>query len=79
MISEYIWVDDKLVAMLDDAGGTPVVYDIHTDHLDRPQKLTDQSANLDWDGVFDPFGNPTSIGGLLTMLLGFPGATDRKS
>jgi RHS repeat-associated protein len=39
----------------------------------RPQKLTDQSGNVAWDGVFDPFGNPASITSSLTMLLGFPG------
>jgi len=73
MIREYIWMDDKPVAMVDDTGASPVVYDIHTDHLGRPQKVTDQSGNLDWDGVFDPFGNPSGITGSLTMLLGFPG------
>jgi RHS repeat-associated protein len=73
MIREYIWMDDTPVAMVDDTGTNPVVYDIHADHLGGPQKLTDQSANLAWDGVFDPFGNPSSIGGSLTMLLGFPG------
>ncbi len=73
MLREYIWMDDKPVAMVDDTGATPVVYDILTDHLNRPQKLTDQNANLVWDGVFDPFGNVTSISGSATMLLMFPG------
>jgi len=73
MIREYIWMDDTPVAMVDDTGSSPVVYDIHTDHLGRPQKLTNQSATLAWDGVFDPFGNVTSVTGSVTMLLMFPG------
>jgi RHS repeat-associated protein len=59
--------------MVDYSSGSAEVYDIHTDHLGRPQKMTDQSANLVWDGVFDPFGVPSGITGSVTMLLGFPG------
>jgi RHS repeat-associated protein len=72
-IREYVWMNDTPVAMVDYSSGSPVIYDIHTDQLGRPQKLTDQSGNVDWDGVFDPFGNPSGITGSLTMLLGFPG------
>lgn len=72
-IREYIWMDDQPVAMVDWTSASPVVYDIHTDHLGRPQKLTDQSGTLVWDGVFDPFGNAVSVNGSVTMLLGFPG------
>jgi YD repeat-containing protein len=72
-IREYVWMDDTPVAMVDYSSGSAEVYDIHTDHLGRPQKLTDQSANLVWDGVYDPFGVPSGISGSVTMLLGFPG------
>jgi YD repeat-containing protein len=70
---EYIWLDDLPVAMVDDTGASPVITYIHTDHLGTPQKLTDGSMNLVWDGVFDPFGNPSSIAGSATMNLRFPG------
>ncbi len=73
MIREYIWMDDKPIAMVDWTSGNPVVYDIHTDHLNRPQKLTDQNANLVWDGVFDPFGNVAFINSAVVMPLMFPG------
>jgi RHS repeat-associated protein len=72
-VREYVWMDDTPVAMVDYSSGSAEVYDIHTDHLGRPQKLTDQSANLVWDGVYDPFGVPSGISGSVTMLLGFPG------
>jgi RHS repeat-associated protein len=66
-------MDDKPVAMVDDTGASPAIYYIHTDQVNRPQKLTDVSDNIVWDGVFDPFGNVWSIAGSETMLLMFPG------
>ncbi len=50
-------MDDLPVAMVDDTGASPVVYYIHTDQLGSPQKVTDASGDVVWDGVFDPFGN----------------------
>jgi RHS repeat-associated protein len=57
MLREYIWLDNRPVAMVDDTGASPVVYYVHTDQLGTPQKITDGSADVVWDGVFDPFGN----------------------
>ena len=60
---EYIWLDDLPVAMVDDTGSSPVLYFIHTDQLGTPQKITDGSASIVWDGVFDPFGNMIAANG----------------
>jgi RHS repeat-associated protein len=57
MLREYIWLDNRPVAMVDDTGASPVVYYVHTDQLGTPQKITDGSADVVWDSVFDPFGN----------------------
>jgi RHS repeat-associated protein len=57
MLREYIWLDNRPVAMVDDTGASPVVYYVHTDQLGTPQKVTDGAADVVWDGVFDPFGN----------------------
>jgi RHS repeat-associated protein len=70
---EYIWLDDMPVAMVDSTGTSPVLYYIHTDQLGTPQKLTDGSMNVVWDGVFDPFGNPASGATLGLTNLRFPG------
>ena len=59
---EYIWLDDLPVAVIDDTGTTPVLYYIQIDQLGTPQKITDGSANVVWDGVFDPFGNAQFLG-----------------
>jgi uncharacterized protein RhaS with RHS repeats len=63
---EYIWLDDTPVAVIDDTGLSPVLYYIQTDQLGSPQKITDGSGVIVWDGVFDPFGNAqfTSGGGV---------------
>jgi uncharacterized protein RhaS with RHS repeats len=53
---EYIWLEDMPVAVVDDTGSSPVLYFIHTDQIGTPQKITDGSLNIVWDGVFDPFG-----------------------
>ncbi len=60
---EYIWLDDLPVAVIDDTGTSPVLYYIHTDQLGTPQKITDASDVIVWDGVFDPFGNPQYLTG----------------
>ena len=60
---EYIWLDDVPVAVVDESGAAPVLYYIHTDQLGTPQKITNGSAIVLWDGVFDPFGNPQFVSG----------------
>jgi RHS repeat-associated protein len=60
---EYIWLDDMPVGLVDDTGTSPILYFIHTDQLGTPQKITDGSMSIVWDGVFDPFGNPVSGSG----------------
>ncbi|HEY0105573.1 MAG TPA: RHS repeat-associated core domain-containing protein [Rhizomicrobium sp.] len=72
-VREYIWLDDMPVGLVDDTGAGPVLYYIHADHLNRPQKITDASKAVVWDGVFDPFGNPASITGTIINPLRFPG------
>jgi len=70
---EYIWLDDMPVAMVDATGTSPVLYFIHTDQLGSPQKITDGSVGVVWDGVFDPFGNPASGASLALTNLRFSG------
>ena len=72
-IREYIWLDDLPVAMIDHTGASPVTYYIHTDQLGRPQKMTDASANLVWDAIFQPFGEVYAVSGSASNFLMFPG------
>ena len=59
--------------MIDHTGASPVTYYIHTDQLGRPQKMTDASANLVWDAIFQPFGEVYAVSGSATNYLMFPG------
>jgi RHS repeat-associated protein len=73
-VREYIWLDDMPVAMIDDAAGTPQVYFIHADHLDRPVMMTDASKTVSYDAVFRPFGELQSLPvNAATINLRFPG------
>jgi RHS repeat-associated protein len=69
LIREYAWLDGLPLATVE-AGA---LRHIHADHLGTPQKLTDSSQAIVWDGVFDPFGEEMAITGLATMPMRFPG------
>jgi RHS repeat-associated protein len=72
-IREYIWLGNMPIALVDHGGMSPATYYVHTDQLGRPQKMTDGSASLVWDAIYDPFGNVSSVSGTATNLLMFPG------
>jgi RHS repeat-associated protein len=75
-VRDYVWLGDRPIAQFDygvsGVGVTQMSY-VHVDPLNRPQKATDASQTLTWDGVFGPFGEAGSVSGSLTMHLGFPG------
>jgi RHS repeat-associated protein len=70
---EYIWLGNMPAAVVDDTGSSPVLYFIHADQIGTPQKITDGSLNIVWDGVFDPFGNVATASSLSLTNLRFPG------
>ena len=51
---------------------SPALYYVHADHTLKPQKITDASDAVVWDGVFTPFGQPYSITGSLSQNIRFP-------
>ncbi|SDR49088.1 RHS repeat-associated core domain-containing protein [Rhizobiales bacterium GAS113] len=53
--------------------GTPATYFVHSDHLDRPIKMTDASANSVWDAIYLPFGAVYSIAGTASLDARLPG------
>jgi RHS repeat-associated protein len=77
-IREYIWLGALLIGYVDrlGAGGDSGLFFMHADHLGRPQKFTDPSGTIVWDGVFDPFGEIHSITGTIDNFLRFPGQID---
>ena len=55
------------------ASGASRLFFIHADHLAHPQKITDSSRTIVWDGIFAPFGERHSITGSIDNVLMFPG------
>lgn len=81
-LREYVWLGGTPVAVFtpDPTGATkpPLVYFIHTDHLDTPRLVLDKSNNLRWSWIAEPFGttaaNPNPQGlGVFVFNLRFPG------
>lgn len=80
-LREVIWLDDMPVALFTPgatASAAPVLYDIHTDHLNTPRAVMDTAGNLRWRWIADPFGtavpetNPAGLGAFVQNLR-FPG------
>jgi RHS repeat-associated protein len=52
---------------------TPVIYQVHTDHLGRPIRMTDAVKATVWQATYKPFGEVQAISGTATQNLRFPG------
>jgi uncharacterized protein RhaS with RHS repeats len=58
VLREYAWLEDQPLALLVPGGllgGAQALY-YHVDQLNTPQRLTDASGRVVWDGVMRPFG-----------------------
>jgi RHS repeat-associated protein len=81
-IREYVWLGAIPVAVFtpDPAApaGNPIVFTIHTDHLDTPRVVLDKNGAIRWRWMAEPFGttapetNPSNLGAF-TFNLRFPG------
>ena len=82
-LREYVWLGSTPIAvfMTDPVNpiiAPPLVYYIHTDHLDTPRVVVDKNNALRWRWLAEPFGttapetNPAGLG-VFTQNLRFPG------
>ena len=81
-LREYVWLRDTPMAMFTpdpaDPGGEPLVYFIHTDHLNAPRIVVDRENRMRWRWLAEPFGttapeaDPQGLGAF-TQNLRFPG------
>jgi len=81
-IREYVWLGNIPIAMflpdLANPTGEPLVYFIHTDHLNAPRIVVDRDGHQRWRWFSEPFGatapetNPEGLGAF-TQNLRFPG------
>ena len=81
-LREYVWLRDTPMAMFTpdpvNPTGEPLVYFIHTDHLNTPRVVVDRQNRVRWRWLAEPFGtsapetNPNGLG-VFTQNLRFPG------
>ncbi|HEX7047248.1 MAG TPA: RHS repeat-associated core domain-containing protein [Gammaproteobacteria bacterium] len=72
-IRQYVWLNDRPVAMLKKNGATTDVYYIHSDHLNTSQAVTDENQTVVWKADYKPFGEAEPTVTTLDMPLRFPG------
>ncbi|WP_161808063.1 RHS repeat-associated core domain-containing protein [Mesorhizobium sp. 1M-11] len=73
LLTEYVWVDGRPLAMVANAGTAPSLYYVLTDHIERPVMMVDESRTVVWQASYLPFGEVRSISGSATLDLRFPG------
>jgi RHS repeat-associated protein len=77
---EYIWLPsndnyavDLPLSVVANVATTPVLYQVHTDHLGRPVRMTDAAKAAVWQATWKPWGEPQSITGTQANDMRFPG------
>jgi RHS repeat-associated protein len=81
-LREYVWLRDTPMAMFTpdpaNPAGEPLVYFIHSDHLNTPRVVVDRQNRVRWRWLAEPFGtsapetDPSGLG-VFTQNLRFPG------
>ncbi len=73
-LREYVYVNGMQVALVDDTG-TPeeATYFVHSDHLNTPQKITDEAQAVVWSGSYEPFGEVVETVADIENNVRFPG------
>lgn len=72
LLREYVWLEDTPIAVIE-AGVTPTIHYIHTDHIGRPIALSDAGGSFANETTWVVFGNAWSVTGTLGVDLRFPG------
>ena len=86
-VREYIWLPEAEIAptrqsraqvdiplaVVDAVNTTPVILNVHADHLGRPVKMTNSAKASVWDVVYTPWGAPHTLTGAQTLNERFPG------
>ena len=69
--ADYVYLDGRPVATI--SPSSKAVYFLHADRLGTPQLATDNNQQTAWSATYLPFGQTSSVQGLITQNLRFPG------
>ncbi len=69
--ADYIYLDGRPVATI--SPSSKAVYFLHADRLGTPQLATDSVQQTAWSATYLPFGQTSSVQGLITQNLRLPG------
>jgi RHS repeat-associated protein len=69
IIKEYIYLNGQLVGLVQDKS----LYYVHTDHLGRPEIVTDKHQNTVWQAENKAFDREVIIDSIDGLNIGFPG------
>jgi RHS repeat-associated protein len=78
LIQEYVWLGSMPIAVLRGSTGTPTIFYVYADQVDRPWVITNAANQLRWRWDTSPFGelvanqNPGGLGNF-AFNLRFPG------
>ncbi len=70
---EYIWLNDMPLAVADYSTGTPALFYVHADHLNRPIAMSDGTKSLVAQWSWLPSGGVHQFSGSKDLDLSFPG------
>lgn len=63
LLREYVWLEERPLAVVDHSGTSPAIYHVHADHLGRPIMMTDNAKAVVWEASFLPFGAVVTLSG----------------
>lgn len=75
-VREVIWLGLMPVALVDHSGAAPELLFAHTDQVMKPQKITDATGAVVWQGSYTPFGELRSVIATRNNVLMFPGQVE---
>lgn len=73
LLREYVWLEERPLAVIDSTTLPAATYWVQTDQLERPVMMTDINSAIVWRASYLPYGEVRSISGPTSLELRFPG------
>ncbi|MDX8525898.1 RHS repeat-associated core domain-containing protein [Mesorhizobium sp. MSK_1335] len=73
LLREYVWLEERPLAVIDSTVSPAATYWVQTDQLERPVMMTDINSAIVWQASYLPYGEVRTITGSATLDQRFPG------